>query len=174
MARNIEKDAKEMAERREKILESGFRIFSERTIEKVTMNDIAKEAGIGVATLYRYYSTKPMLVMAISIRIWQSFIDENIKRVDNMQCTALQEFDGFLEAFLELYREHKDILRFNQFFNVYVQSEEMQKQEIIRPYNDMIRGLYERFCGILSKAEKSVKFESLGNLMTTIFTTPFP
>ena len=65
MARNTERDAIQMAEKQKKILETAFRVFSERTIESVTMTDIAKEAGVGIATLYRYYSTKPKLVLAI-------------------------------------------------------------------------------------------------------------
>ena len=47
---------------RTKILEAGFRIFAEKTIEKVTMTDVAEAAGVGVATVYRYYKTKPELM----------------------------------------------------------------------------------------------------------------
>ena len=55
MGRNLEKDAIEMAAKNQRILESGFRIFAEKGIEKVTMNDIAEAAEIGIASLYRYY-----------------------------------------------------------------------------------------------------------------------
>ena len=44
--RNLEKDAREMAERRERMLSEGFRIFSQKSIEVVTMQEIAKASGL--------------------------------------------------------------------------------------------------------------------------------
>lgn len=142
MARNTEKDAREMAERRQRILASGLREFSAKTIEKVTMNDVAQAAGIGIATLYRYYSTKTALVIGIGTWIWQEYIRENGIRTDGTEQTAAQLLARYLESFLDLYRNHPDILRFNQFFNVYVQSEDIPAEEM-DPYNHMI--------GVLSK-----------------------
>lgn len=66
MGRNTEKDAVEMASKNRRILENGFRIFSENPIDSVKMTDISDAAGIAISSLYRYYSTKPKLVMAIS------------------------------------------------------------------------------------------------------------
>ena len=51
MGRNLEKDAIEMAAKNQRILENGFRIFAENTIEKVTMLDVAKAAGIAISSL---------------------------------------------------------------------------------------------------------------------------
>ena len=48
MGRNLKKDAIEMAAKNQRILENGFRIFAENTIEKVTMLDVAKAAGIAI------------------------------------------------------------------------------------------------------------------------------
>ena len=45
MGRNLEKDAIEMAAKNQRILENGFRIFSERGIDTVTMNDVATFSG---------------------------------------------------------------------------------------------------------------------------------
>lgn len=61
MGRNPGKDAAEMAVKNQRILENGFSVFAENTIERAKMEDVAKAAGIGVASLYRYYSTKPDL-----------------------------------------------------------------------------------------------------------------
>ena len=49
--RNREKDAAEKAERRERLLEAGFRLFAARSIEAVTLTEIAAEAGVGRAGL---------------------------------------------------------------------------------------------------------------------------
>lgn len=47
-----------MAKRRHEVLEVAFTLFAERTIEKVSVNDIASATGIGVATIFRYFGTK--------------------------------------------------------------------------------------------------------------------
>ena len=142
-----------MTARREKILETGFRVFADRTIEKVTMNDVAREAGIGVATLYRYYGSKPALVLAVNTWAWQKFISERIEAADQADNTALQELDYYLESYIELYRQHKDLLRFNQFFNVYVQSDDISAEEL-EPFQEMIRMLADRFHTVFIKAAK--------------------
>lgn len=48
----------EKDERREKIIDVAFRLFVNKKIESVTMGEIAKEAGIGRATLFRYFPRK--------------------------------------------------------------------------------------------------------------------
>ena len=156
MGRNLEKDAIEMAAKNQRILENGFRIFAESTIEKVTMYDVAKAAGIAISSLYRYYSTKPKLVMAISTWAWNAYSEENEKREAELLSsdgTAAEMFDFYLESFLDLYRNHKNLLRFNQFFNIYLASGEISKEEM-QPYMDMINGLEKRFGRIYSKAQQ--------------------
>lgn len=57
---------KEKDMRREKILDVAFRLFVDQKIESVTMGEIAKEAGIGRATLFRYFPGKLELVIAVN------------------------------------------------------------------------------------------------------------
>ena len=52
--RDPEKVKKEMEEKDRKILETAFRIFVEKKIEPVSMGEIAKEAGVGRATVFRH------------------------------------------------------------------------------------------------------------------------
>ena len=66
--RNLAKDEVEMAARREAMLAEGFRLFSEKGIDTVSMQEVANACGVGIATLYRYYSTKLALVLAIGAR----------------------------------------------------------------------------------------------------------
>lgn len=148
MGRNLEKDAIEMADKNRRILENGFRIFSERTIEKVKMAEVAEAAGIGIASLYRYYSTKPALVLGISTWLWDKYLNTIIKekheseRFKNM--TGAEAFEDYLDSFLDMYRNHADMLRFNQFFNVYLQSEDIPAEDM-KPYEEAVGELEKRF-----------------------------
>ncbi len=51
--RNAEKDALDMAKRRITILDEAFKLFSDNSIESVSMNAIADASKLGVATVYR-------------------------------------------------------------------------------------------------------------------------
>ena len=144
MGRNIERDEREHAIRMKKIAATAFSVFAEHTIEKVTMSDIADACGKGVASIYRHYSTKPALVVAASTWAWENYLNEHSPRDIPTGMTAAERFGFFLDSFLDLYHHHKDLLRFNQFFNVYVQSERIS-QEQMTPYMDMIGGLVDQF-----------------------------
>ena len=159
--RNLKKDAIEMAARREAILREGFRLFAERSIVTVKMTDIAKAAGIGIATLYRYYPNKTDLVVAISADQWSRFMADAAVFSNDFSLdekTAAECFGYYLDQFILLYRNYKELLRFNQDFNSYVRFENVD-QERLMPYFKVIEEvksgvhtIYEkaRFDGTLS------------------------
>ena len=67
--------------------------------------------------------------------------------------TALGIFEFYLESFIELYRHKRDLLRFNQFFNIYIQSERIDP-EVMKPYRDMIEGLRTSFHVVYERAQQ--------------------
>ena len=57
--------------RKNRILESAFDLFSQKGIDTIAMTDIAKNAEIGVASLYRYYETKEEIAIRTVIWAWE-------------------------------------------------------------------------------------------------------
>ena len=151
--RNSEKDEIRMAERRERMLCEGFRIFAERGIEPVSMQEVADGSGLGVATLYRYFSTKLLFVIAIGTKKWEEFfrdVEAEYVRRGGEIMNAAEELDFYLSMYILLYREHRDILRFNQDFNAYILHERAAPEQLrdylraIRPYAEKFHALYEK------------------------------
>ena len=154
MGVNPELNALQKEVTRQRILEAAFRLFVDNNIDKVTMQDVARAAGVGVATVYRYYSTKPELAMGVSAWIWAKYESELARLVEIRQdATAAEEFDYYLESYLDLYRNHRDMLRFNQFFNVYIEQESVPKEEM-QPFTDVVARIGERFFRIYQHAQK--------------------
>ncbi len=150
------KEAVMMSERRETFLESGFKLFSSKNIDTVSLQEVADESGLGVATLYRYFVNKPGLVVAVATWKWEEYLKENKARrpsanFEGMKASEIFEF--YLDSFLELYRDHRDMLRFNQFFNVYVQAEHIDP-DVMEPYKEIIYYLKEFFHEIYLKAQE--------------------
>ena len=138
--RDKAKDEAEKAVRRQRAMESGFRLFAEKGIDQVTMPDIAEDSGVGRPSLYRYFSSKTDLVIAIGTWKWKEYIDENARRLSGVQFAAMDskgQLEFFLDSFLDLYRHHRDILRFNHFFNSYVENERATPEQM-QPYVQII------------------------------------
>lgn len=134
-------------EKYQRILEEGFRLFSERGIELVTMPEVAAASGVGRATLFRYFPSKLELVIAIGTWKWEEYIDSHnaLLPPEKMETiTGAEWLRFFLDAFLDLYRNHADILRFNYNFNSYLRYEAGDAEQR-QPYLRMTDGVGELF-----------------------------
>jgi len=154
--RDKEKDAAQMAIKRKDFLEKSYELFTKKNIESVSMIEVARACGYGTTTLYRYFSTKPELVVAVATWIWGQTLLQNRERrpsEDFEGMAAAQVFEFYLDGFIELYRNHRDRLRFNQFFNIYIQSEHIGP-EVMKPYRDIIEGLKSEFHVIYERARQ--------------------
>ena len=152
--RDKAKDEAEKAARRQRAMESGFRLFAEKGIDQVTMPDIAEDSGVGRPSLYRYFLSKTDLVIAIGTWKWKEYIDENARRLSGVQFDAMDskgQLEFFLDSFLDLYRHHRDILRFNHFFNSYVENERATPEQM-QPYIQIIEELAGEFHAVYQKA----------------------
>ena len=140
--RNAAKDEIEMAARREAMLREGFRLFAEKGIEPVSMQEVADACKLGVATLYRYYNTKLALVIAIGTRQWADYRDHarELWQERDMSMTAAQDLERYLDFYVDLYQNFPDLLRFNQNFNNYVRHEGVTPEQL-RPYLDAVGAL---------------------------------
>jgi len=87
--RPLRRDA---AENRDRVLAAAGRVFAEQGLE-ASVADIAREAGVGMGTLYRRFPTKDALIEALVQDVLESIIE--------MASQALGEPDGLgLEHFL--------------------------------------------------------------------------
>ncbi len=151
--RNAEKDEQEMAQRRKRMLETGFRVFAEKGIDAVSMQDIATACHLGIATLYRYFNTKLAFVIAIGAKKWEEYfteVEEEYVRRGGEMMNAAEELDFYLSSYVLLYREHRDILRFNQNFNGYIMQERATPEQLaeylraVEPFTGKFHRLYEK------------------------------
>ena len=152
--RNAEKDAAEKAERRARLLEAAFRLMSARSIEAVKLTEIADAAGLGIVTLYRYFKTKPDLVIELGVVLWKKYYVEVEKAYaarGGAAMNAAEEMEFFLDSIIELYRSRRDVLRFNRNFDTYVQHERCTAAQM-RPYNDAVAVFAKKFHTVVRKA----------------------
>ena len=112
--------------RRKAIINAAFQIFVEKKIEPVSMGEIAELAGVGRATLFRYYPNKLELVIAVCAAKWKEYLDAlDAKRpLESIgDIPAIDRFIFTLDSYIDMYRHHKDLLQYNDNFNHYVTHE---------------------------------------------------
>ncbi|MBT6120939.1 TetR/AcrR family transcriptional regulator [bacterium] len=87
-----------------KIIETAVNLFIQKGFEKTTMREISREAGIGDATIYNYFSTKERIIWGyIELRQKQAII--NLNNITDIANYSLQEkihiyFETILEGYL--------------------------------------------------------------------------
>ena len=154
--RNLEKDEIEMARKRELMLTVGFRIFSEKTIEVATIKEIAKACGFGYKTMFRYFGTKTAFVIAIGAEKWKEYavkVEKMYRARGGDAMNAAEELAFFLDCFIDLYQNHKDILRFIRNFETYIRHENVSKEDLT-VYNAVVDGFARKFHAVYQKAEQ--------------------
>lgn len=142
--------------KRKHIMETGFNVFSERGIEAVTMPEVAEASGVSRATLYRYFPTKLDLVLAIGLETWADYINYRMELIDpetNANWTAAEFLSYFLDSFIDLYRHHRDLLRFNYDLNSFMRKESGAAQ-VIGIYQEIAVGVRAQFHDLFERGKK--------------------
>ena len=143
-----------MDERKDKLPDIAFSLFCKHGIEPVSMQQIADAADVGVATLYRCYGTKLKLVIAVSADKWARFADECKNRYyaqNGPMFNAYEEMQFYMNCYIALYQEHRDLLLFYNNFNVYIIQQQASPQDM-KPYYDVVIPYRQRFHTCFSKA----------------------
>lgn len=132
------------------IMQAAYQLFSQRGITPVTMPEIADASQVSRATLYRYFPSKPELVIAVGTWKWDEYIAAYVEALPQEapgRLTGAEHLRFYLDAFLDLYRNAPEILRFNYDFNSYLRYEaDMPGRR--DPYIAMVDQLGERFHAI--------------------------
>lgn len=138
----LEKLAEERDEQKnariDRILAAAFKLFSSAGIEPVAMTDIAKKAEIGVASLYRYFSTKDEIAIRTAIWAWEEQISEIYPSINNDEYTngnGLFRLSIIFSLFKKLYMSQPEFLRFIYFFDSYAVNSDIKQERMIEYEN---------------------------------------
>lgn len=98
---------REREQRRDDILDAAETLFFSKGYDNVSMNGIAKDVGLGKATLYIYFDNKEELFYAVVLRgvdILSRMINEKVEKKD----TGLEKLTAFKNAYGEFIRTYPE------------------------------------------------------------------
>lgn len=94
-------------QRRGRIIEAAKRLFLRYGYKKTTLDDIAREAGVGKATLYHYVSGKEELLEELVDALLTQF-SARLDAVLAADCTSQERLSHYAEAWLAHHRETQE------------------------------------------------------------------
>lgn len=180
----IEKLAEDRDELRnariERIMLSAFSLFSHSGIDAIAMTDIAKNAEIGVASLYRYFETKDEIAIRTAMWAWENHKKVILPLLEDSgfyEKNGIRQLEEILELFIKLYQNEPDFFRYIYFFDAYVVCQKIDAERLI-PYQKIIESVQKIIAeaihkgikdGSISAGYRNSEKELYYSIMHTIF-----
>lgn len=119
--------------RRQAILSRAIALFGSQGIEATTMEQIAEAAGIGSATIYRYFPTKNDVVVAAVIEAWQEQSQHYLPQIESPDFDKLcgqAQVRYILGIFIDLYDHAPDFLWLLMAFDSYTRGSGISREQL--------------------------------------------
>lgn len=119
--------------RTERMLEAAIGLFCEKGIEETSIEDVAKRAQVGPATVYRYFDTKAELAVRSAKEYWKQVSDKYLRL---LMTSAYREADGYgqlaqiIGVFRTIFEQEFSFLKFLQEFDVFVRKYEIPRERL--------------------------------------------
>ena len=113
-------------------------LFICRSIQDVTIKDIAISAQVGEATIYRYFGKKQDLVVQSAMKLQQAVNADYFKLEKGK--TGLEKIQIFYQSYLDIFNAHPELYKFINEFDAFMAGED---SSVINPYESVI-GQYEK------------------------------
>lgn len=114
------------------ILECAYNLFS-NGIESITMNDIAKNAEIGVASLYRYFMTKDSLAIECARYLWameQSKLSREFVNEKYNSLNGYEQIEVLLSLFPKFFTTEQQFFRFIYYFDAFIKTQNIPSEQL--------------------------------------------
>jgi len=131
-----------LLKRKKNILEKALAEFCIRGIENTTIADVAKASEVGVASMYRYFSTKSELVIECADLFWGKEEEIFTPALMTKEYKALKGIDQLtviLKVFIKVFENYGDFLKFIYEFDTYIRKEKINLDRLKEYENRIIR-----------------------------------
>ncbi len=155
-------------ERIQLIIQEAERLFLENGFEKVQMQDIADAAGIGIATLFRYFPKKDQLIVAAAVKNLQPTL-ERLEQFVNEEGNAYERLEVILNHFFEMQLERTDHARFREAFESYA-SFVATPLPGIETYIDVQRHIMQTLEPLIEEGKRDGSFRADIDVKVTVVT----
>jgi AcrR family transcriptional regulator len=87
-------------QKRQQMLQAAKQLFTEHGFERTTMQKIADEAHVGVATLFRYFPKKELLISEIVLELIGQ-MTPHFEVIIHSETTGFEKMDAILDSYID-------------------------------------------------------------------------
>ncbi|MNZ87730.1 HTH-type transcriptional repressor KstR2 [compost metagenome] len=132
------------------ILEAAEHVFTQKGIDKTTMQDIAHSANIGIATLFRYFPKKEKLIVAVANKLMEPMLYQ-FQAIADLPISCLEQLERLFDFFIE--DHHNSSIKFMVDFESYA-SHSLEPIEDIHAFNALSRSISQQYARIIENGIK--------------------
>ena len=120
------------------LVDTATDLFIVRSIQEVTIKDIAVSAQVGEATIYRYFGKKQTLVVHSAMKLSQ-IVSDNYFKLDEGK-NGFEKIKIFYMSYMHIFNEHPEFFKFINEFDSFMGGDD---SNAINPYESVV-GQYEK------------------------------
>lgn len=145
------------------IIKKAKKLFSKKSVEKVTMEDIAEKSGVGVATIYRYFGSKKRIAIEVGVAFWREikkYLDSVFLSDEYINADGITRIGMMLDMYSDLYLKKRGFLLFLDDFDGFCINSKVGKEEL-KDYQSAIADFYTPYREAVEKgrADGTVRVE---------------
>ena len=158
---NLFKHAQELV-----MAEETAKLFLQKSINEVTIKDIANHLGVGEATIYRHFETKYNIVIGVARYLQVKVLSEyyNLAKAK----TGYEKIERFYKSFFFIFRDNPHYYRFINELDAFIL---MNKTEPIGTYEEGIDQFKDIFLEAYELGLKDKTIKKIDNIESFYFAT---
>ena len=141
-------------------------LFMAKSIQDVTIRDIAISAQVGEATIYRYFGKKQALVVQAAMKL-QGIVSSGYFQLDS-RMSGYQKLEAFYLSYLNIFDHHRDFYKFLSEFDAYMS---VENKDVLNPYEDAIDQYKSAFMNAYEQGLKDGSVKEQANIDLFYFST---
>lgn len=120
-------------DKEEIIFSAALKVFCSEGIDGATMQDIAREAGLGRATVYYHFPSKKVILREMLVTTLDMFFKDFLQNAKNVKSESVL-YEKIIEHFTKFF--NKNPLFTQLYFMVYSYSRTTWMREILKEFNE--------------------------------------
>ena len=141
-------------------------LFMSRSIQEVTIRDIAISAQVGEATIYRYFGKKQELVVQAAMKL-QGIVSSGYFKLDD-KLNGYQKLEAFYLSYLNIFDQHRNFYKFLSEFDAYMSTE---NKDVLNPYEEAVDQYKNAFMKAYEQGLKDGSIKEQENIDLFYFST---
>lgn len=130
-----------MEERKKEVIDTAKKLFLEKGLNNVTMNDIMNEAGLSKATMYRYYDSIHPIAFEVEYEMMQEIFSD-LKLIDITNRNGGEAIKEILLTMVDRFIYHMKAYRYISMFD-FLYADQYPNDNLSQEYNKVIQSIID-------------------------------